>query len=311
MHQLIFKINVLFYLQDLKNKRRDIGKGSHDENGMNSDYFQCLYNRYPHSFHRKTLNDSRRPSRRMFNSGLHVHFDDEVHYDDDARSISSERMHVTKWDREMEKIFGHHRHPRSCLTSPTPSLILDRAERHSEYGATRGSSLPRSLSHVISYGHRFGENNGELKSQVRNHRTSYSESDNTPERIKLLELELEKKEKQLQSYRSRLESPQITGSAFSDSSHWRAFCPDSPPDSAIDLDSSSVQSSNLGPAHLSPRNDKILFETNGGQGNRDILRQEKRWSYAGGYQQQNDNMLLNYNKGRVIVYYFVSFRKFH
>lgn len=100
----------------------------------------------------------------MFNSGLHVHFDDEVHYDDDARSISSERIHVTKWDREMERIFGHHRHPRSCLTSPTPSLIFDRAERHSEYGAIRGSSLPRSLSHVISYGHRFDENNGELKS---------------------------------------------------------------------------------------------------------------------------------------------------
>ncbi|XP_062586085.1 uncharacterized protein LOC134247738 isoform X2 [Saccostrea cucullata] len=288
-------------LQDLKNARREIGHSQYG-NGMDSEYLQNLYKKYPHTFHRRNPKDSRRPSRQMFNSGLHVHFDDEVHYNDDVCSVSSERPAITKYDREMERIFGHHRHPRSCLTSPTPSLILDSAERHCERGPrlppkTKSYTLPsRPLHH------------GDLSEPLKFQRPSQSESDYGSDRIKLLELELERKEKQIQSYRRRLEfqhqTPHNTNSTLSDSSHWRVLSPDSPPDSAIDIDSSSVQSSNLGPSHLSPRNDHLPYDT--GHLNPEFSPKERKYGSTGhlnqisiaGYlqQRQNGNLVQNSNK---------------
>ncbi|XP_061184107.1 uncharacterized protein LOC133192174 isoform X2 [Saccostrea echinata] len=293
-------------LQDLKNARRETGHISHHGNGMDSEYLQNLYKKYPHTFQRRNPKDSRRPSRQMFNSRLHVHFDDEVHYDDDVRSVSSERPAVTKYDREMERIFGHHRHPRSCLTSPTPSLILDSTERHREHVRLP----PKTKSYTLPNRPMHHEGNGEVSGPLKFQRASQSESDYGSDRIKLLELELERKEKQIQSYRRRLEFqqhiPHSTNGTLSDSSHWRVLSPDSPPDSAIDVDSSSVQSSNLGPSHLSPRNDHLPYHT--GQLNQEFSPKERKYGSTdhlnqmsiGGYLQhrhmQNGNLVQNNNK---------------
>ncbi|XP_021365535.1 uncharacterized protein LOC110458247 isoform X2 [Mizuhopecten yessoensis] len=251
---------------------------------QNSNFYQNLHKKYPQAFQRRLSAEAktRRPSRRLFNSGLHVQFQDDVYDSEDTRSVCSERP-MSGLERDLSDFlsYGNHQYDRDCKTSPTPSMMSDRTVKE------RLNATSDRLYHLLYNGvpqshYRNSYDPGltprsEVTPRARRSRTSSVSSDlhgfddldhlSSPrhldpyhsilnasrlaqeEQIQSLQRELELKDRQLRTYRQKLDldtqSMHSSGSKHSedlDSSYTRVISPDSPPDSAIDVDSSSIQS---------------------------------------------------------------------
>ena len=83
---------------------------------LTSKFYQELYKKYPRAFQRKR--EARDAGRKLFNPKPHVKFEDELVDDMSLKSYRSERP-TTNWDREV----GHYKNSRSrdCYTSLEPS----------------------------------------------------------------------------------------------------------------------------------------------------------------------------------------------
>ena len=83
---------------------------------LTSKFYQELYQKYPRAFQRRR--EARDAGRKLFNPKPHVKFEDEIVDNMSLKSYRSERP-MTNWDREV----GHYKNSRSreCFTSLEPS----------------------------------------------------------------------------------------------------------------------------------------------------------------------------------------------
>lgn len=219
---------------------------------QHSKFYKNLYKKYPQAFQRKIsspdsiLHKDKRPprsSRRVFNSGLRVHFEDEILSDN--RSVCSEipLSSRLKYENESEDSWTPRQY-RDCRTSPTPSMVSDSSVKQ------RLSATSEQLRHLLSaspFHHRVRHGYSDydldtlvtprhLENRSRKSRSHYSSSStltesysqygdsdslSTPryndmhdtsqqrlareERILQLERELEMKDIELQAFREKLE----------------------------------------------------------------------------------------------------------
>ncbi|XP_069120769.1 uncharacterized protein [Argopecten irradians] len=224
---------------------------------------------------------TRRP-RRLFNSGLRALPQDEAYDFDDTRSVCSERpMSTLEHDLREFLSYSNPQYDRDCRTSPTPSMMSDLTVKE-RLNATSDRLYHLLYNGVPQGRYRNSYDPGltprsEVTPRARRSRTSSVSSDlhgfddldnlSTPrhldpyhslldsssmsheEHIRSLQRELEHKDRQLRTYRQKFDLD-VAGrpnnssklSQDLDSSYTRVISPDSPPDSAIDVDSSSVQS---------------------------------------------------------------------
>ena len=181
----------------------------------------------------------------MFSSGLRVRFSDQVDYADDHKSVCSEQLRPTRWDNEMSRIFGqrHNRNMRECLTSPTPSLVSDRTIKDSITRVTGNSGSVHSVYSNVS---------GSVRSEDHEHcddvTKHLSQTDTDHYDVGVEPVDTSYANDQL--YNGCHSNHDADQSDFQRDfqyhmymseplDHWRL---DSPPDSAIDIDTSSVQS---------------------------------------------------------------------
>ncbi|XP_033731161.1 uncharacterized protein LOC117320755 isoform X2 [Pecten maximus] len=250
---------------------------------QNSNFYQNLHKKYPQAFQRRLSSEAktRRP-RRLFNSGLYVRSQDDTYDSDDTRSVCSERP-ISSFEHDLREFlsYGDPQYDRDCRTSPTPSMMSDLTVKE------RLNATSDRLYHLLYSGVPQGRYKNsydpgltprsEVTPRARRSRTSSVSSDlhgfddldnlSSPrhldpyhnildtnslsheEHIHSLQRQLEHKDRQLRTYRQKLDldaagrfSNSFKHSEDLDSSYTRVISPDSPPDSAIDVDSSSVQS---------------------------------------------------------------------
>lgn len=97
--------------------------GSHPR--TQSDFYQELYQKYPHAFRRRL--EAREAGRRLFNNKPQVRFKDELEVLDDSygnswnTDRSAPELHQTNWDKEVGHYFRHKSCSRDCITSLEPS----------------------------------------------------------------------------------------------------------------------------------------------------------------------------------------------
>lgn len=91
---------------------------------LTSEPYRSVYQKYPHAFkHLRHHHELSHKSRKIFDSGLRVHLQANATFSDN-RSICSD-MPLSVWDKEVADIMvaNYRMHKgRDCLTSPTPSL---------------------------------------------------------------------------------------------------------------------------------------------------------------------------------------------
>ncbi|XP_060078006.1 uncharacterized protein LOC132557528 [Ylistrum balloti] len=250
---------------------------------QNSNFYQNLHKKYPQAFQRRLMSETkaRRP-RRLFNSGLPVEFHGDIYDSDDTRSVCSERpMSSLEHDLRGFLSYGDLQQDRDCRTSPTPSMMSDltvkerlnatsdrlyhllynglpQSHYRSSYdpGLTpRSEVTPRArmsrTSSVSSDMHGFDDldNLSSPRHLDPYHRILDSNDLSQEEQIRSLQQQLEHKDRQLRTYRQKLNLETAgmhnTGSKHPEnleSSYPRVISPDSPSDSAIDVESSSAQS---------------------------------------------------------------------
>lgn len=210
-----------------------------------SDFLQNLCKKYPQAFFNRLSNGKIvRPSRGLFSSsGLQVHFQDDKSSIDDASSLCSERPHM-KWERE--EMFGNGMDKEAPL-SPAPSAVSDIVTSNRLHATSE--SLKRLLQHRKYHRSKLAS---DLEFRMKRHSISSTLTSQDP--LSALEKELEHREQMLQGLNKqhKLDYNQNIKSSFR-SSHWRVQSPESPPDSAIEIDTSSVQSASSG--------DKPIYST--------------------------------------------------
>lgn len=216
-----------------------------------SDFFESLYKKYPQAFLNRLSNfKTGRPSRRLFSSsGLRVHFEDDQSSIDDASSIYSERP-STKWEKEAEEMLGAGSGLEDeALVSPTPSIMSDIVTSNRLHATSE--TLKRLLQHRKYHRSKLAS---DLEHRMKRHSISSNISDQDP--LSALEKELEHREQMLQALnRQRNVDHNYNIKHSFRSSNWRVQSPESPPDSAIDVDTSSVQSASSG--------DRPVYTTSG------------------------------------------------
>lgn len=200
-----------------------------------------MYKKYPQAFQYRS-SDARghRQTRRIFNSGLRVHFEDDSSSVIDTGSVCSERP-VSKWDREIENMLGSRIEvDRDCLTSPTPSMMSDSSTRN-RLTAT-SDTLKRLLQHRKYHSAKLVS---DIEYKLKRSSISSDISEKNQDPLSALAKELEYREQMLQSMNRKYKQDHYKneGHYMNKSSHWRVHSPDSTPDSAIDVDTSSVKSS--------------------------------------------------------------------
>ncbi|CAC5417127.1 unnamed protein product [Mytilus coruscus] len=213
-----------------------------------SDYFQNLYKKYPQAFQYRS-SDARghRQTRRIFNSGLRVHFEDDSSSVIDTGSVCSERQ-VSKWDREIENMLGSRIEvDRDCLTSPTPSMMSDSSTR--DRLTATSDTLKRLLQHRKYHRAKLAS---DIEYKLKRSSISSDISEKNQDPLSALAKELEYREQILQSMnrKHKHDHYENEGHYMNKSSHWRVHSPDSTPDSAIDVDTSSVKSSGSVDKHI-------------------------------------------------------------
>ena len=85
---------------------------------LTSQFYQDLYRKYPRAFHRRR--EARDAGRKLFNPRPHVRFEDDIPDDMSLKSSRSERP-ITNWDREVSPYKNLRSRSRDCFTSAEPS----------------------------------------------------------------------------------------------------------------------------------------------------------------------------------------------
>ncbi|KAL5011683.1 hypothetical protein ScPMuIL_010234 [Solemya velum] len=229
---------------------------------LNSEPYKSVYQKYPHAFNHLRHRGPPHKSRRIFDSGLRVHLQADAMFSDD-RSICSE-MPLSAWDKEVADIMASNyrmHKERDCLTSPTPSLCsnfstLSLKERLN----LNKQTLNDLLSKEIPF--RRLEPNGEArylsKSMMslshRNSKHKICNGDEDFERfreyadyqIDHLQRKIMSQQEKLQTFQKILSLSNVDKRLNPQSESLRpdstSVYPESLPDSAIDVESGSVQS---------------------------------------------------------------------
>ncbi|XP_063423446.1 uncharacterized protein LOC134707534 isoform X2 [Mytilus trossulus] len=129
---------------------------------------------------------------------------------------------------------------RDCLTSPTPSMMSDSSTRN-RLTAT-SDTLKRLLQHRKYHSAKLAS---DIEYKLKRSSISSDISKKNQDPLSALAKELEYREQMLQSMNRKYKQDHYKneGHYMNKSSHWRVHSPDSTPDSAIDVDTSSVKSS--------------------------------------------------------------------